>query len=252
MVLILLLSSTLPASCPGFPTTLQRHRREQREMHSCSHPSIVFDPKHWEIIIATLITEVYILEVVGDNKGPWTWWVEAKIGSSSQKTSFHIHVYTAVCGKSWSWIAASPGIKSSSHSTPPTKGLRLILNRNNNNGHFHYGCFSEPGKERRMEPDELFWCQWQLFPKSAVQETTAFSSTAKATLILKQMVNWVQGCHWGSRGALKKFWLLHSWALPPLCCTAPWSQSTNKKTIAPKSLQLFYSKPSGGKGLLCF
>lgn len=149
-----------------------------------------------------------------------------------------------MCGKSWSWIAVSPAIKSSSHCTPPRKSLTLILN--NNNGHFHYGYFSNQAK-RRKEPDELFWWQWKLFPKSTVQETTAFSNTAKATLILKQMINWVQGCHWGSRGTQKKFWLLHSRALPPLCCTASWSQSTNKKTIAPKTLQLFHSKPSGGK-----
>lgn len=90
-----------------------------------------------------------------------------------------------MCGKSWSWIAASPGIKSSSCSTPPRKSLRLILN-NNKKGHVHYGCFPEPGKERRMESDELFWWQWQLFLTSAVQEATAFSNTARATLILKE------------------------------------------------------------------
>lgn len=42
------------------------------------------------------LTEVYILEVVGDTEGAGTWWAEAKTVSSSQKTSFYIH-FTPQC-----------------------------------------------------------------------------------------------------------------------------------------------------------
>lgn len=70
------------------------------------------------------------------------------------------------------------------------------------------------------------WSQMSCFGGNAVKETTAFSNTAKATLIIEGKADVKLGpiCHWGLRGAQKESLLLHSassQALPLLCFAAP-------------------------------